>query len=203
MLHSASMEAYSQPLILQGSLVRLEPLKLDHAEALFHASKAPEVWQWLTRPAFTDIDEVKHWINHANYMQAIGEQLAFAIIDQSNGLAIGSTRYLNINEANKSLEIGWTWLTPKYWHTRVNSECKYLLLKHAFEDLNVFRVQLLTDNRNIRSKKAIKKLGATLEGVIRSERILYDGHRRDTALFSILNYDWPDIKNTLKTSLSA
>ncbi len=195
------MEGYTEPVTLQGEAIRLEPLSQDHAEGLFHASKDPQIWEWLTRPAFADIKDVRHWIQLANHMQAIGDQLPFAIISNENGLAIGSSRYLNIHQDNKSLEIGWTFLAPKFWGTPVNPEVKYLLLNHAFQTLNAYRVQFAIDSRNLRSQKALLRLGAKQEGTIRSERINYDGYRRDSVYFSILDHEWGDIQIKLQDLL--
>jgi N-acetyltransferase len=195
------MEAYTESVILQGQTVRLEPLNEGHAEAIFHVSRDPLIWEWLTRAPFKDIADAKHWVNFAEHMHIIGDQLPFAIIDIEKNIPIGSTRFLNISEKNKCLEIGWTWLAPKYWKSRTNTEAKYLLLKHVFDTLGVYRVQFITDNRNIRAQKAIEALGATREGVLRSERITHTGHRRDSVYYSILDYEWPNIRLALQERL--
>ena len=196
------MEAYTLPSVLQGQIVRLEPLNIKHADDLFRASQDERIWQWYTRPAFVDSDDVQNWIQLASHMQMLAEQMPYAIINKKNQLPIGSTRFLNINQSNKSLDIGDTWLAPKYWQTNVNLECKFLMLSHAFDDLNAYRVQLTTDARNIGAQKSIEKLGATKEGILRSERINYDGFRRDSVYYSILDHEWPAIKANLKQLLS-
>ena len=196
------MEAYTLPSVLQGQIVRLEPLNIKHADDLFRASKDERIWQWYTRPAFVDSHDVQNWIQLATHMQMLAEQMPYVIIHKKNQLPIGSTRFLNISQSNKSLDIGDTWLAPTYWQTNVNLECKFLMLSHAFDELNVYRVQLTTDARNIGAQKSIENLGATKEGILRSERINYDGFRRDSVYYSILDHEWPEIKANLKQLLS-
>ena len=125
----------------------------------------------------------------------------FTIIDKETNRPVGSTRYMDITLPNRGLEIGWTWLTPSVWRTRMNTECKYLLLKHGFEELNLLRIQLKTDSRNLRSQRAMERLGAVREGVLRRHRLLSDGYQRDTVYYSILAEEWAGVKARLERSL--
>ncbi len=128
---------------------------------------------------------------------ASGNEIAFAIVGKSDQRAIGSTRYLNIEPAHRTLEIGWTWIGTKYQRTAVNTECKYLLLRHAFEQLGAVRVQFKTDARNEQSQRAIERIGAVKEGVLRKSHTTYTGYIRDSVYYSIIDDEWPDVKQRL------
>jgi RimJ/RimL family protein N-acetyltransferase len=141
-------------------------------------------------------------IHGALGQQAAGHRLPFAIIDRQSGRAIGSTSYLDIQPQNKSLEIGWTWLGKPYWRTPRNTECKYLLLKYAFEVQQAIRVQLKTDSRNYISQNAIQRIGGVKEGVLRNHMIYPSGYIRDTVYFSILNREWPEVKARLEARMA-
>lgn len=130
-----------------------------------------------------------------------GREWPWVIEERATGRLAGSTRYLDISWAHRSLEIGWTWLAPEWWGRAVNLECKRILLAHAFERLDCVRVQLKTDARNLRSQKAIERLGAVREGVLRHHRILPDGYRRDSVYYSILSAEWPMVKERLDSIL--
>jgi RimJ/RimL family protein N-acetyltransferase len=140
---------------------------------------------------------VESAVNDALVARDRGNELPFVIRDLDTGALVGSTRYLDISVANRGLEIGWTWLNPSVWRSRVNSECKYLLLSHAFEALGAIRVQLKTDQRNL------ARLGAVREGVLRSHMILQSGYVRDTVFFSIIAAEWPAVKERLQRVLQA
>jgi RimJ/RimL family protein N-acetyltransferase len=140
------------------------------------------------------------WIEAALAAHAEGHQLPFAIIDAGGGRAIGSTRYLNITQRDYGLEIGWTWLAPEARRTAVNTECKYLLLRHAFETLGAIRVQFKTDSRNERSRRAIARVGAVQEGVLRKHMILESGYQRDSVVFIIAD-EWPAAKANLEKKM--
>ncbi|MBM2812099.1 MAG: family N-acetyltransferase, partial [Chloroflexi bacterium] len=131
-----------------------------------------------------------------------GVEYPFAVIVRENGRVVGATSYLDVSEENRAAEIGWTWYSPDVWGTAVNPEAKYLLLERAFEDWNAIRVFFKTDARNLRSQAAIRKLGAQYEGTLRSHRILADGFRRDSMYFSILDFEWPTVKSTLRARLT-
>lgn len=191
-----------EPVTLRGERVQLEPLELEHADALFAAAQDPAIWQFLPRAllARADLDAV---VYEALIARDTGAELPFAIRDLQSGKIVGSTRYLAISAANRGVEIGWTWHHPSVWRTRVNSECKYLLARHAFETLGVIRLQLKTDQRNLRSQTAIARLGAVREGVWRSHMILPGGYVRDTVFYSIIAAEWPAVKERLERVLQA
>ena len=191
-----------EPVLLRGERVQLEPLDLEHREELFAATQAEAIWEFLPRPllARADFDEV---FNDALIARDRETELPFAIRDLASGKLVGSTRYLEISLANRAVEIGWTWLHPSAWRTRVNSECKYLLLRHAFETLGCVRVQLKTDLRNLRSQNAIARIGGVREGVLRKHKILHNGYVRDTVFFSIIAAEWPAAKERSEQMLEA
>jgi RimJ/RimL family protein N-acetyltransferase len=189
-----------QPVTLSGRVVRLEPLSLVHAESLLQVTQDPEIWQYLSMDLST-LPAIETWINIALEEQARGVSLPFAIVEQSSGQVIGSTRYMDIRPKDRGLEIGWTWLTKRVWRTAVNTECKFMLLKYAFEDLQYVRVQLKTDARNTRSRNAIERIGGQFEGILRKQMALRDGGYRDSAYFSILDSEWPDVKQRLEARL--
>ncbi len=193
-----------EPVTLAGRWVRLEPLAESHAEDLFAAGQSPEVWAYLWRGPLTSIDDAREWIQGALRDAADGSQLPFAIVNLETGRAVGSTRYLDIARADRRLEIGWTWLGQDFWRTPLNTECKYLLLRHAFETLGCLRVQLKTDSRNTRSQRAIERLGAVKEGVLRKHMILKlkDNYQRDTVMYSILDAEWPAVKARLEARMN-
>lgn len=197
------MDANIEPTTLDGNLLRLEPLSESSANALYHVGKDPDVWTWMSRPEFSSLSDTERWIEHASHLELLGEQVPFAIIDSAKEIAVGSTRFLSIDVANESIEIGYTWLASQYWNSLFNTEAKYLMLRHAFEQWGFNRVQFLTDQRNIRSQKALAGLGAQLEGTIRQHRIMYDGHRRSSMIYSILKAEWPEVEDRLRTKLNA
>ncbi|HEY7123975.1 MAG TPA: GNAT family protein [Ktedonobacterales bacterium] len=190
-----------QPVTLEGALVRLEPLSLSHAEGLLAAAQDPAIWRHLPAPMPQTIPAMRAIIEEALQARAAGKELPFAIVERASLALLGSTRYLNILAADRGLEIGWTWLTPRVQRTGVNTECKYLLLRHAFETLGAIRVQLKTDRRNVISQRAIERLGAVKEGILRKHMVLYDGYQRDTVFYSILDDEWPTIKAGLEAKM--
>jgi RimJ/RimL family protein N-acetyltransferase len=191
------------PLLLEGNHVRLEPLASDHAPDLFAVAQDEEVWRWLYVGPPATVADLQSWIAVALAGQAGGTDLPFAVIDRASGRAIGSTRYLNVEPAHRHLDIGWTWYGRAFWRTAVNTECKYLLLRHAFEALGCVRVGFTTDLRNARSQQAIERLGATREGVLRKYRIVpKDGYARSSVFYSIVDDEWPTVKARLESRLS-
>ena len=188
--------------VLRGDAVRIEPLDAGHADDLLTAAANPRIWRYLPIPQPTTIEQVRAWIAEALRLAASGDELPFAILDARSGLAVGSTRYLEIRPAWRTLEIGWTWLAAEAQRTRVNTECKYLLLRHAFEELGAQRVQFKTDSRNTQSQAALERIGAVREGVLRKHRILYDGYVRDSVYFSILDDEWPAVRARLEERLA-
>ena len=193
-----------QPITLTGRHVRLEPLTLDHAPDLLAALLADVgIWQWLLIAPPTTPAAMAEYIQSALEAQRDGSTLAFVQIHPANGRAVGSTRYLNISRRDRGLEIGWTWLGKPWQRTSINTEAKYLLLRHAFEDLGALRVQLKTDALNIQSQTAIARIGGVREGVLRKHMLVYGGRMRDTMMFSIVDDEWPAVKARLETMLAA
>ena len=177
--------------------VILEPLDPDHAQGLLDAGRDGAIWRYMPADAFETIDDSKAWIRNALDEQNAGDRLAFAIVDPASGRAIGSTSYLEIRRRHRSLEIGWTWITPAFQRTGVNTQCKQALLAHAFDTLGAVRVQFKTDLRNIRSQRAIERIGGTREGTLRQSLILPSGYVRDSVYFSILDSEWPAVRERL------
>jgi len=186
------------PCVLDGRYVRLEPLSLSHSEAILEAARESE-WTWMPRDLDTK-NSVDEWISDAIQAQSRGEEYAFAVTFRTK--IIGSTRYLDVQPKNKGTEIGWTWYTKSVWGSKVNPECKFLLLRHAFEDWGAIRVQLKTDSKNLHSQKAILKLGAKFEGKLRNHRFRKDGSIRDSMIYSITSEEWPVIKEGLSRRIA-
>jgi N-acetyltransferase len=185
------------PVVLTGSKVELVPLENRHIEGLYEAGRFPEIWE-VTQGRILSLDEAKLYVRKALDQEGA---VPFVITELVTGKVIGSTRFFDISATNRNLEIGSTWLTPSVWRTAVNTECKYLLLKHCFESLGTIRVQLKTDSRNTRSQKAIERLGAVKEGILRNHMILPDGYIRDSVYYSILDREWPAVKSRLEQFL--
>lgn len=188
------------PCTLVGKYVRLEPLTENHIDALVEAGKDFD-WVWMSAK-LTTRESMSSWISEASKAQQRGEAYPFVAILSSEKRVIGSTRYLDVQYESKGLEIGWTWYSPSVWGTVVNPECKFLLLKHSFEDWGAIRVQLKTDSNNIHSQRAILKLGAKFEGRLRNHRIRRDGTFRDSMLYSIIASEWPRVKEDLLRRIS-
>jgi RimJ/RimL family protein N-acetyltransferase len=193
-----------QPITLAGRHVRLEPLSLSHASELFAVLRIdPSVWRWLPPAPPATLPDMEALITAELNAQASGAKLAFAQIEQATGRAVGSTTYLDISRCDRRLEIGSTWIAKPWQRTGINTEAKYLLLRHAFEDLGAVRVQLKTDKRNLQSQAAIERLGAVREGVLRKHLLVHDGVIRDTVMYSITEDEWPAVKQRLETKLAA
>ena len=182
---------------LEGEVVRLEPLTPSHLDDLWAAARDPEVWRWLsiTQPATRD--ELGSWIAEA----VAGPDLPFATVLRASGAAVGSTRYLALRPEHRSVEIGWTWLAREAWGTGANVEAKLLMLSHAFDDWGCRRVELKTDALNERSRRAIEALGASFEGVHRKHMLVRGGENRDSAWYSVLDDEWPDVRARLLARL--
>jgi RimJ/RimL family protein N-acetyltransferase len=193
-----------QPVTLEGRQVRLEPLTTAHAPGLVAALRHDvAIWQWLpTEPPVT-VPAMEALIASALAAQAAGTQIAFATVALPGGTVAGSTRYLNISRPDHGLEIGWTWLGAPWQRTAINTEAKYLLLRHAFETLGAARVQLKTDLRNVQSQAAIARLGAVREGVLRKYQMVRDNFIRDTVMFSITESEWSGVKAGLEAKMAA
>lgn len=186
------------PPVLAGDHARLEPIEAAHAADLYAAGDEPELWLFMGIPGFADLAAVASWISEARAARGEG---CYAIIDRREGRAVGSTRLLDIRPRDRSLEIGWTWLGAKARRTPINTECKLLLLRFAFERAGAVRVCLKTDARNARSRAAIERLGAVSEGVLRRHRAVWNGGFRDTAYYSVLDDEWPAVKARLQARL--
>ncbi len=186
-----------RPTTLAGRHVRLEPLRMEHADELFVAADHPELWTWVSSPPPGDVDAMAAYIRQALDGQVLGRHVPFLVRDAASGAAIGTTRYANIDRANRSLEIGWTFYAPQWQRTVVNTEAKLLLLRHAFEELGAMRVWLQTDEKNARSRRAIERLGAIQEAVLNKERIVWNGRIRTTVIYGITDDDWPSVRGRL------
>ena len=186
-----------RPVILEGQAVRLEPLTLDHSAGMLAAGADESIWQLSLAMMPTNLDQAKEWIRNRLAGQDTGQRIPFAVICLADGKFAGSTGYGAINRQFRTMEIG-TWYGVEYQRTGVNTECKYLLLKHAFEDLGALRVGLNVDLENLRSRRAVERIGAVQEGIVRKQRIRRDGTRRDTVVFGIIDDDWPQVKVNLE-----
>lgn len=194
------MEITSVTLI--GSVVRLEPLSEQHVPDLTVAAHDESIWRYMLYVYPDNEEKMLAWVRDILARQAAGTDLAFTIIHRASGRAIGATRYLEIRPLHRSLEVGGTWYATEFQRTAVNTECKYLLLKHAFEVLGCIRVQFKADARNERSLHALERIGAVREGVLRNHYILPDGTRRDSVYFSILDKEWPGVRARLEGMLA-
>ncbi|CAN5143414.1 GNAT family protein [soil metagenome] len=190
-----------QPLTLTSPVVRLEPLTLDHVPELARVGCDPSIWQWVPTPV-PDADAMHAWVEIALADQVRGLALPFVILDAASGELIGSTRYGNIDRANRRVEIGWTWLAVSHQRTAANTSAKRLLLGHAFDELGAMRVELKTDALNDTSRKAIARIGATQEGIFRKHLITASGRVRDTVYFSIIDSEWPEVRCKLDARLA-
>ena len=186
---------------LEGKRVRLEPMRSDHLDSLTHAGAFEELWKWTRDFAHTP-DSMNTYVNEALHSAERGEAIPFVTIDKESGRVIGSTRFANIDRANRHVEIGWTWITPEFQRTHVNSEAKYLMLTHAFEVWGCARVELKTDVLNTKSRRAMLRMGATEEGTLRKHVLAYAGRWRDTIYYSVLDVEWPAVKARLASFLS-
>lgn len=190
------------PVLLTGRTVRLEPLERRHLADLHEASRDPEIWTWMLSPAFASFAEVEQWFDDAMRQQAAGAEIAWATVRASDGRAVGTTRFLDIRRAHRALEIGNTWLGADARRTPINTEAKFLQLRHAFEELGAVRVQLKTDERNQRSRQAIERIGGVFEGILRNYQTRSDGYVRHTAMFSLVAADWPAARRRLESRLA-
>ncbi len=193
------------PVTLEGRHVRLEPLAQTHHAALCAIGLDPELWELIPYRVATP-EDMADYIRSALDAQANGSALPFATVQVSShgpsGQVIGSTRYMNIDLANRRVEIGATWIAAPWRRTAVNTEAKYLMLRHAFETLGCIRVELKTDSLNQRSRNAIRRIGATEEGTLRQHMVTWSGRLRDSVYFSVLHSEWPRVKRDLEQKLA-
>ncbi len=189
------------PCTLAGLHVRLEPLELSHAEELLEVALEPELWSFTTRRV--DSPETMHsYLETAMAERDAGVSLPFITREATSGRAIGSTRFLNISRHDRRVEIGWTWIGKRWQRTAANTEAKYLMLRHAFETWECVRVELKTSTLNEKSRAAIRRIGGVEEGIFRRHTRNADGTWRDTVYFSILDREWPDVKQRLEERLA-
>jgi RimJ/RimL family protein N-acetyltransferase len=188
------------PVTLEGSVVRLEPIRREHEQLFWDVAKndLEEIFRWIPYPMRTAGD-FRKLVDKAFAEQDQGESVVFATVELSSGRVVGSTRFMNIERANRRVEIGSTWIAPAWQRTAVNTEAKYLMLRHAFEVWGSIRVELKTDALNQKSRNAILRIGAKEEGTLRRHLVTWTGRVRDTVYFSILDNEWPQVKERLKT----
>ncbi|UPW84781.1 GNAT family N-acetyltransferase [Lysinibacillus sp. Ag94] len=185
---------------LENEVVLLKPLEQQDTQGLLEAASYPEIWPHMSTTIEKMLD-VNNFVDKALATKREKTEFPFVIVDKKSGQIIGSTRFMDIDETHKRLEIGTTWITPAFWRTAINTNCKYLLLQYCFEVLNLQRVQIKTDHENLRSQKAIERLGATKEGVLRNHMVRKDGTIRHTVMYSITLQEWPKVKNHLQQLL--
>jgi N-acetyltransferase len=192
------------PITLEGSVVRLEPLRPQHAAILWEAGKdhAEEIFKWIPY-RMKSLEDIQAAVDKALAEQDRGGSVPFVTVERSFSKVIGGTRFMNIDRWNRRVEIGSTWIAPAWQRTAVNSEAKYLMLRHAFEVWKCFRVELKTDALNQRSRNAILRIGAKEEGTLRRHVITWTGRVRDSVCFSILDSEWPEVKKSLEAKLAA
>ena len=186
------------PLTLTGKHVRLEPMTEAHIPVLATIGAGQEFWDFMVYGKMENEDDMRGWVRDILSRAEKGTDLPFVAVHLASGRVAGATRYLNIMPNDKGLEVGGTWYGLDFQRTPVNTECKYLLFRHAFETLGCIRVQLKTDLLNERSQKAIGRIGAVKEGVLRNHMILPDGRVRHSVFYSILDTEWPDVKKKLE-----
>jgi len=192
------------PVTLEGSVVRLEPIRREHAQLFWDVAKndLEDIFRWIPY-AMKTREDFEKLVYKAFAEQERGESVVFATVERSSGKTIGSTRFMKIDRVNKRVEIGSTWIAPAWQRTAVNTEAKYLMLKHAFEAWRCIRVELKTDVLNQKSRNAISRIGAKEEGTLRRHLVTSTGRVRDTVYFSILDSEWPEVKTRLASRLTA
>jgi RimJ/RimL family protein N-acetyltransferase len=188
------------PPVLEGIHVRLEPLTRDHIAPLTEVGLDPDLWQWTMSQVHSPADMVAY-VEAALAELEAGQALPFATLDRQSGRVVGSTRFGSLDRRNLRVEIGWTWIARPWQRSPVNTEAKYLMLRYAFEELGCMRVELKTDALNERSRRAIARLGAVEEGVLRSHMVAAQGRVRDTVYYSIIAPEWPTVRARLETIL--
>lgn len=189
-----------EPVTLEGTRVRLEPLAPNHLDALVKFGLNEDLWRYRT-DVVSSRDEMRAYIQKVLAKQAQGEELGFAVIERASGAVCASTRLMSIDVVNRGVEIGGTFIDPRWQRTFVNTECKYLLLRHAFETWRCIRVFLKTDSLNEQSRSAILRLGAREEGTLRNHMIMPGGRYRHSIYFSILDSEWPTVKSGLEAKM--
>lgn len=190
-----------EPAVLEGSVVRLEPLSLDHLPGLISVGLDADIWRWMPVAIQTPGD-MRTYVETALEGRDSGREMPFATVEVASGRVIGGTRYLNIEPAHRRLEIGYTWLAPAWQRTAANTEQKLLMLGHAFNDLGALRVEFKTDSLNEKSRTALLGIGATEEGTMRNHMITQGGRRRHSVYFSVVEEDWPQVRQHLEARIA-
>jgi len=188
---------WTAPVTLTGEHVRLEPMTEAHILGLAEIGVGQSFWDFMLYGRMDSENDMRHWVMEILSRAEKGTDLPFAVIHLASGRVAGATRYLNMMPRDRGLEVGGTWYGTEFQRTPVNTECKYLLFTYAFETLKCIRLQLKTDLRNERSQKAIERIGAKKEGVLRNHMILPDGRYRDSVFYSILDSEWPEVKKKI------
>jgi RimJ/RimL family protein N-acetyltransferase len=190
------------PFLLEGSSVRLEPLRPEHAPMLWAVARdhLTDLFRWIPY-RLKSLEDFQAFNRQVLDEQARGLSVPFATVERFSEQIVGTTRFMNMDLANRKVEIGSTWIAPRWQRTVVNTEAKYLMLRHAFEVWQCLRVELKTDALNQRSRQAILRLGAKEEGALRKHMLTYDGRQRDSVYFSILDTEWPEVKTRLQSKL--
>ncbi|MEZ5063857.1 MAG: GNAT family N-acetyltransferase [bacterium] len=189
-----------EPVVLEGELVRLAPLRAEHVDDLAGVGLDPRIWTW--GHPLADRSDVERYVNTALQWQAAGTAIPFVTVSRTTGKIVGSTRFAAIDRENRRAEIGWTWLSPSCWRTGINTEAKLLMLRHAFQTWGCRRVEFKTDSQNDRSRTAIARLGASFEGILRNHMVTPTERMRHTAYYSILDDEWPDVERRLLSFLA-
>lgn len=189
------------PELMIGKYVQLEPMTLDHTNELAYAGRDPSIWRFMLYGMVTDQKKMRAWVEDILQRKSGGTDEPYVVRDLKTGRLVGASRYMNINRKDKGLEIGGTWYDPEFQRTYVNTETKFLMLESAFEKIGVIRVQFKADSRNEKSLKAIERLGAKKEGVLRNHMLLEDGTFRHSVFYSILPEEWPEISANLTSRL--
>ncbi len=182
---------------LHNKYVILRPMEEADVDGIFQVATNPEIWSYMSITIET-LEDAKKYVADALSKKERGVEFPFVIIDPYTNGIIGSTKFMDIDLKHKRLEIGFTWLTPTYWRTAINTNCKYLLLQYCFEVLQLNRVQIKTDHENLRSQKAIERIGAQKEGVLRNHMVRKDGTIRHTVMYSVTHEEWPEVKSRLE-----
>lgn len=180
-------------ILLENDVVQLRSIERRDVEGIIEAANDPKIWVHMSDTLLTH-EAVLQYVEKALKEHESDQSYKLVIISKKTSQIIGSTTLFDISMEHKHLEIGYTWINPAYWRTNINTNCKYLMLSHCFEELGLHRVQIKTDHENIRSQKAIERLGATKEGTLRNHMIRKDGTIRHTVMYSIIREEWPGVK---------
>lgn len=186
--------------MLEGRHVRLVPLSLEQLPQLAAAGADESLWRWYSIHAGTP-DGMRAFVQDALTAQERGTAVPFAVVEAATGAIVGSTRFGAIEQAHRRAEIGWTWLQPRCQRSGINTEMKYLMLRHAFEAWGLMRVEFKTDSLNDKSRNALRRIGATEEGVLRNHMVTWSGRIRHSVYYSVTDGDWPAVKARLEAMM--